>query len=128
MKIKGVELRVTPASFELADELQNEVMRALEKSDITLDTEIDANILNPLLSVAGSKEIKKLLFECCKTVLFGEETVNKDFFEKVENRELFYPIMIEVMRVNLLPFFQGLLSQFQGGGGILESIMQKKTK
>ena len=68
------------------------------------------------LSVITSKRVKDALFKCAEKALVGADKVDRSFFESVENREFYYPIMTEVIKVNLGPFFKSLGSLFGGPG------------
>jgi len=41
--------------------------------------------------------------------MFGKSKVDEDFFEDPEKRKYYYPIMMEVLKINTAPFF-GLAS------------------
>jgi hypothetical protein len=79
----------------------------LEKSDIDI-----AGLIDLVLGVAVSEEVEAALFECSARAILGTEKIDRDFFEKVENRELYYPIMVEIIKVNVGPFLKGLASKF----------------
>ena len=79
----------------------------LEKSDVDLSGLIDL-----VLGAAVSDEVQAALFSCSARALLGTDKIDSDFFEKVENRELYYPIMIEIIKVNVGPFLKGLASKF----------------
>jgi hypothetical protein len=134
MKINGKELRVTPAPFEDAIELQDAFGRALMSSPLKFDIEgldkenlMESNIseenlgsiVKGLISVVISKDLRKALFKCAERAILDQENISYDFFEEVENRSLFYPIMVEVAKVNLLPFFKNLFSK---SGDLLKTI------
>lgn len=120
MKIGNKELRITPASFDDAMALQKAVGRSLKGSKIeipgSLDDEVTSDLLsdivNMVLSVAVDDEVEAALFTCCERALIGEEKIDRDYFEDADNRQYFYPIMIEILKVNLAPFFKNLLSSF----------------
>jgi hypothetical protein len=127
MQLNGRELKITPASFAEAMALQKAIGRALkgtkfsmpsfvtgadgkidlEKSDVDLSGLIDL-----VLGAAVSDEVQACLFACSGRALLGTDKIDSDFFEKVENRELYYPIMVEIIKVNVGPFLKGLASKF----------------
>jgi hypothetical protein len=124
MKIGEKELRITPSSFEEALDLKDAVENSIRSGKIKVDAKINledplktdlgdetiGSILNSVLSIDSSKDVRERLFICAERALLGEEKINKDFFDKVENREFYYPIMLEILKVNLIPFFKGLFS------------------
>jgi len=120
-QLNGKTLNITPASFRDALSLQKAIARALKGTDLDLDTSMidgDGNGINAVitasLSVITSDEVEEKAFKCCERALYDNEKINYDFFEKEENRELYFLIMIEVLKVNLVPFFKGLSSKFSG--------------
>lgn len=116
------KLDITPASFQAANKLRRVVGQALNEKKISLGGDFDLDgllqnditgdlvggIISPLLSVVNSEQVEGAIFECAKTARYNREKIDLDFFEKPENRELFFPIMMEVAKENLAPFFAGL--------------------
>ena len=144
MELNGKRFICQPAGFEAAMELQEAVAEALkgnkldlggltgEKASNLLETDIGElsgpleTIIGMVLSVITSKRVKAALFVCCEKVLVGDDKVNKDFFELVDNRELYYPIMTEVVKVNLGPFFKRVASLFGGHGSLISAFLKQK--
>jgi hypothetical protein len=136
MQLNNKELKITPASFAEAMALQKAIGRALkgtsfkmpsivtdasgkvdlEKSDVDL-----AGIIDLVLGAAVSDEVQACLFVCSARALLGQDKIDQDFFEKVENRELYYPIMVEIIKVNVGPFLKGLVSKFGALGALAGS-------
>jgi len=129
MLIEGKELSITPAGFADVFALKRALAVALKRDGIKLDLSgisIDTDnpmasevgdiggILDSILEVATDPAVQKWLFKCCERVIYGEDKVNQDFFEEPDNRQYYYPIMIEVVKVNLSPFFLKLNSLFSG--------------
>ena len=137
MTIDGNEVLITPSSFQNAIALKRAIANALRENGVRLgldglsiDTDnplktdlpsgtID-NLIENALSVATSPEVHTALFACCETVVFGKDRLKVDlgFFddpdEGIKRREYFYPIMSEVIKVNIGPFFKNLGSVFGG--------------
>ena len=127
MQLNGMELKITPASFSDAMALQKAIGRALKGTKFTMPTmvkdakgdidlgksDIDlVGVIDLVLGVAVSDEVQACLFACSARALLGQDKIDADFFEKVEHRELYYPIMVEIIKVNVGPFFKGLASKF----------------
>ena len=120
MQIKGSELKITPAGFSDALALEKAIGRALKGTRLELPETVTAeispdmfsDIAGALLGVATSDEVEACLFKCAERALVGTDKVDRAFFEDVDNRQYFYPIMVEVIKVNVGPFFKGLGSQF----------------
>lgn len=129
MQLNGKNLTVTPGSFSEAMALQKAIGRALkgtklelpESSTIDLSPDKIGDILGMVLGVATSNEVEDCLFACSARAVLGQDKIDRDFFEKVENRELYYPIMVEVIKVNVGPFIKGLASQFGALGALVTS-------
>jgi len=139
--INGIELKITPASFGVVMGLQVSIAKALKKDGIKFDlSSLDLGkenimkmelgdigwIIEPVLSLATDEEVRKHLFECCKRALFGKDKVDEDFFDVEDgiNRKYYFPIMIEVLKVNLGPFF-GLASSLFSNLPGLSDLLQK---
>ena len=120
MQIKGSELKITPAGFSDALALEKAIGRALKGTRLELPETVTAeispdmfsDIAGALLGVATSDEVESCLFKCAERALVGTDKVDRAFFEDIDNRQYFYPIMVEVIKVNVGPFFKGLGSQF----------------
>lgn len=123
MQLNGKELKVTSASFGVVFSLKKAISDALKSGGIKIDTsgfdlekmEVGdiGGIIEMVLSLATDENVQLLLFSCCERVLLGKDKIDKDFFEPVENRQYYYPIMFEVLKVNLTPFFGQAGSLFQ---------------
>ena len=122
--IDGKEINITPASFGVVMSLFYAIARAVKENGIKLDlssldlgkenlTKMEIGdigwIIEPILSLATDEKVRDLLFDCCKRAIFDKHKINVEFFEKSGNRKYYFPIMIEVLKVNLSPFF-GLAS------------------
>ncbi len=127
MQLEGKELTITPAGFADVFTLKRALAVALKRggikfdlSGIKIDTDNPMNsdigdisfFLDAVLEVSTDPDVQKWLFKCAERALYGEDKVNQDFFEEPENREYYYPIMIEVIKINLSPFFKKLSTLF----------------
>lgn len=153
MNISGVNIHIEPASFAEAMALQKAIGRALKgqrldfegvSSDIVKkDAEgkidvasvdlsgaggIATTLLNLLLGPACSDEVEAAAMVCAKRCYLesGKDKIDADFFEKTENRGLYYPIMVEVIKANCGPFIKGLVSSFGDLGAIFAKGLQRK--
>jgi len=120
MKIGDKDFTISPSSFALTMRLQRAIANAIKGDGIKFDlSSIDLGaeniekmelgdigwIIDPILSLATNEEVQTILFECCKSALIGKDKINPDFFESEDNRKYYYPIMFEVIKTNLTPFF-----------------------
>ncbi len=126
--LKGIELNVEEGAFEDVITLQKALSDALLQKGVkfslsgiklskeALQTEVSEDnlggIIEMALSVATDKSVRKALFtlgaECTVVKDSVTQKVNPEFFEARENRKHYFPVMIEIIKVNLLPFFEGL--------------------
>lgn len=116
-------LTITLGSFKEATALQRALANALKGSvsDIKIPKSVKDDVdiggfLDSLFSVISDQEVENALFACASRSAFNGKKVDRDFFEEAENREHYYPIMLEVAKANLGPFFKGVLSKFMGPG------------
>jgi hypothetical protein len=129
MNINGKELMISPASFSDAMALQKAIGRALKGTKLELPDSVTTDvspeklgdIIGAVLNVATSDDVEAALFACASRAVYGadREKISRDFFETLENRELYYPIMVEIIKVNIGPFFKGLVSKFAAAGALL---------
>lgn len=123
MKIEGKELQITECSFDEGMELQDSIAIALADGKIDIgslaSTQDDdysnfdiGAIIQPILKVISNKRLRDALFACSKRAIYDNQKVDKDFFEEPKNRRLYYPIMLEVLKVNVGPFIESLIGQF----------------
>lgn len=152
MKISGVDFHIEPASLQEALALQKAIGRALKGQKIDLGgvssevikkdavgnidlASVDLSgaggiattIFNLLLGPVCSDEVESAAITCAKRcyVESGQkEPVDMDFFET--HRELYYPVLFEVIKVNCGPFIAGLVSSFGDLGAILGKSLKQK--
>jgi hypothetical protein len=125
-------LRITLGSFEEAIDLQDAIVGALRGNGMNVDLSENAAIenmeiggfLDAALSVIGDKKVRAALFECAGRAEYNNQKINIDFFEN--NRELYYPIMIEILKANVGPFVGGLISSLSEAGVNLENFQKQK--
>ena len=137
MKFDKTKLRITPSSFRDAKNLQNSFGKALLKNSLNLGienfnsedvlkSELSENTIGELikavLQLVVSDDVEKSLFACAERVIYDNAKIDEDYFEDVEHRTLYYPIMFEVMKVNIGPFIESLFSQFGGLSKIIKNI------
>jgi hypothetical protein len=154
MKISGVEIHIESASFADAMALQKALGRALKgqkldlsgassdiikkdaqgnidvaSTDLSGAGGIATTVFNLLLGPACSDEVESCAMACakkCYTADTEKLPIDPTFFEKVDNRGLYYPIMIEVIKANCGPFIKGLVSSFGDLGAILGKGLTQK--
>lgn len=153
MKISGVDIHIESASFADAMALQKALGRAIKGQKLDLGgisgdvikkdalgnidlASVDLSgaggiattIFNLLLGPACSDEVEQAAMTCAKKCYTepGKEKIDAEFFEKADNRALYYPVMIEVIKANCGPFIKGLVSSFGDLGAILGKGLTQK--
>lgn len=125
------DLDITLGSFDVCFELQDAVTKAIKGNSIAIPNSMDeefspSGFIDAALGTISSKEVRSCLFNCSTRATYRGAQVNQDFFEKEENRELYYPIMVEILTKNIGPFIKGLLSLFGGVGDLLKNYLKSK--
>lgn len=125
----GAKLELQHAPFSVSHKLLKVVMREL--AAVPLGLNIDVNfasdpaalaallskdvpldlLKNGLCQLIASDAIEQALGECMARCLYEGRAIGKDTFENSNARGDFLPAAWEVMKLNLLPFFSGLLSK-----------------
>lgn len=142
--LDGKELIVGPASFADAMALNEIIAKALRKNGTKFDlSSVDLknldldNIENTkigdigwaiehVLTIGTDSSIRNQLFKCAERAMFDKEKVDVDFFEKTENRKYYYPIMTEVIKINISPFLGLVSSVFSKLEGLKEKFLKSK--
>lgn len=116
----GAKLSITPASFEIANELRKAIMRALK--GVSFDgkiqdiSQMDVNILKEaIISVGSDDEIEKILFQCFARVTYDGVKIEKGLFDDLELgdklRSDYHNICWKVIEANVVkPFFSQTFS------------------
>ena len=129
-------LIVQPASFDKAMDLKDALGKALMGHPLGLsglrDTEGDGEdfvegldldkLATAALSVITDKPLRSALFDCMERVTFENVRVDREFFSVPENWQHYYPIALEVIKVNVGPFFGSLTGLFSK----VENLMRSK--
>ncbi len=141
--IDGKELVVTPADFSDVMSLKEVIVDKLQENGIKVDlSSIDIKsekladmeagdvgwILEPILTLMTDSAIRDRLFKCAERTMFDKNKVNASFFEEVENRKYYYPIMMEVLKVNISPFFGLVSSWFTNLPGLTDMLQKLKSQ
>ena len=132
----GHKLTVNLASFALASELKSTIAQELQtrvtlsgmsesvvfallagnkKAAVAALAGADVNVLwNVVLTLMGSRAIEAAVFECAKTCMLNaqgpDEKITRETFEPENARRDLIPVALEVMKENLIPFFEDLFS------------------
>lgn len=122
----GCSITINEAPFEDSINLKNSIMKELSNSGFNLDVEslkgIDFNsdidskvfskIINAVLAIDSSSVVFENIFKCLERCKYNSEKITKTTFEDTQARENYYEIIAACIKVNLLPFFKGLVLMF----------------
>ena len=71
----------------------------------------DVDVLkNLLMQLVGSPTLESVIFECLVRCTLNGTKITAETFEGEGARADFYPAAVEVLKINILPFFGNLLS------------------
>ncbi len=143
--IDGKELIISPAPFEDAMALQEVIAKAFKKDGIKIDlssVELDFEnlekiksgdigdigwIVEPVLTMLTDSTIRKHLFKCAERGLFNKLKIDENLFDAPENRKYYHQVMMEVLKVNISPFFDRVSSQLSSLPGLTELVQKLKS-
>tara|TARA_R110002126_G_scaffold34891_6_gene107628 strand:- start:620 stop:1048 length:429 start_codon:yes stop_codon:yes gene_type:complete len=136
--LDGRVIKIKMASFDDTCDMKDIIESTLAETGLDLDSlgsdkeslaDMDIDfILKPILKITSNKEFRKILFKCLERSSIDGEKITRDTFELVENRGEYYPIVLECLKVNILPFFAPLLSRFIGLKGLLKGVGNQEQK
>jgi hypothetical protein len=130
----GAKVKISPADFEDAMDLQSAILKEASKAEFSLDgvdlkSDIDlAGLIKAGMSVAASKDVREILFKCLVRCTYDGQKITKATFEPFEARKDYYEIVIACLKENLSPFFEGLLSKLSPFLGQLKQAENQKSQ
>jgi hypothetical protein len=121
----GKQVVINPAPFKDALALKQAIASEFARSDFKMDLdfggkvgslkdmEFDIAQIAKLAALVDSSEVVyKALFTCLSRCSHDKEKITEATFEPEDHRQDYYEIVLACIRVNLGPFFKGLLSKF----------------
>jgi hypothetical protein len=117
----GNTLETQAASFKHAWALTQAIAAELsgdlpEMKSSAMDKEMDMSmVLGAALRLVSSPKVYALLWPCFAPCLYNSLRVSEELFEDEKARQDFLPCVIEIVKLNVLPFMKGLdLSSLTG--------------
>lgn len=112
----GALLTVSLAPFADANRLLKAIARELAQVNFDLgDLDLkeisgkDINVLkNAVFQLVQSDAVETAVMKCAEKCLYNNERITSDTFSKEADRPAYLPVVWEVMKANLSPFFEGL--------------------
>ena len=116
---------INVADWRSAMALKNAIAKEFSASDFDLSGidaksikdigNLDLNVITPFLKVImqvdSSEAVNAAIMQCLAKSTYNSERITADTFEDTEARADYYEIVFECLKVNLLPFFGGLISK-----------------
>lgn len=110
----GAILKITPAAFEVAEELFQCVLAELKGVKLDPQAEVDVNMYKDSLSVLlSSKRVRTAVWECMKRATYNDVKIDKDTFEPEAAREDYLKVCLEVAQLNVGPFMKNLYAELR---------------
>lgn len=123
----GRELQVTLSPFKISKTLFQAMLDELRVMEVNPDTNIDTNFWkNAFCAGFSSKKVEICLNECFERAIIDKVKVGDDSFEKVEHRDDYLAVCLEVARVNVSPFTKTLFAEFSLFTEKMQSFLQSK--
>lgn len=134
---KQIKIVINPAESEAAFALKNAIHAKvkLPKLDLSgvrtsvfesvkdLDIEDFATtVVETMLVVDADKAVNEALLACLAKCTYNSEKITMRTFDSVDARKDYYRIVRECIKVNIIPFYEGLISELKQG---LELIVKK---
>ena len=112
----GSTLKVAPAAFPASKRLYQAILKEMKGVQIYSLAELPTVLKDVFCLGFASPEIEKCLYECFKNCTIdsggGEIRITEDSFERVEARQDYIQVCIEVAEENVRPFLKSLYAQY----------------
>lgn len=114
----GAVLDITLLPYEEAWDISQRITKVLETIDIDIKA-IDfknpsysdvIGFKGPLFNILSSKEVLEAAKICLTRCTYNGLKIDSMTFEARESRKDFLPVMYHVLKENISPFFEGLIS------------------
>lgn len=124
----GAVLKINAAPWAEAKALYKAMLK--EMRDVEINTKSEALDLYKNLFCVGfaSNEIEACLAQCLKRCTYNDLKIDNDTFEKVETREDYVTVCVEVAKENVFPFLKSLYAEFQRISVMIEGSQASRQK
>lgn len=101
---------------ELSASLPGLKIDSLDPAEL-LEKDIDlGKFISVILRLVASKPVYAALWPCFASCLYNTEKIDRSTFETPKSRPDFIPCVLEILKLNVLPFIKGLdLASFASG-------------
>lgn len=98
---------------QLGESLPGFKLDSLDAEALQQDIDV-GKMLGVVAQLISSKEIFSLVWPCMKPCLYNEQRIEQDLFQDARTRPDFLPCVVEIIKLNVVPFIKGLdLSSLQ---------------
>lgn len=108
----GNSLTIHPAPFKLAKALYLAVIEETKNVEISSKSDMVGIFRGIFLGGLASPRIDAALGSCLAYAIYNELKIDADTFEKVERREDYPTVCLEVAYENVYPFLKNLSAQY----------------
>lgn len=118
----GAKVVINEADYGDAMALKSAIQREVAASGLKFDFDLNKPIsgqklpidamVAAALSADSSEAVQAALFKCLIRCTYNSEKITKDTFNPKAARPDYYPIVVECIKENILPFYAGLTSSF----------------
>lgn len=114
----GAMLEITLLSFESAMDLMQLTAEEIRKLGIdikglnlrTILEQEHTTLIGPVCSLLSSRVLREEIKKCWDRATYNNVKIDSSTFEKAENRGDYLFVSYHLLKANLLPFFQNLIS------------------
>lgn len=122
----GAVLKVQAASFEDAKTLYQAVLEESKSLEFKSGLDVSELLKSLLAYTFASKRIESALWVCFQNCIYnggaGDLKIDKDTFQKVEAREDYPIVCLEVAEENIRPFTKSLSVVFNRIAGMIGNV------
>lgn len=104
----GAKIIINPASFETAQNLWSAVEKIASQENI----KVGGGMINLVMAIDSFPEFKQALWPCLIRCTRNDIKIEKSTFEDVEVRKEYYEIIAPCVEINISPFVESLISEF----------------
>lgn len=108
----GKKLEIDIAPIEVGLNLYRAIVIECKHADLDITIAAEDTLMTLLmknkeavLNILSSEIVLEAVKDCCPRVVYDKQRFSMDLFEKVENRQDFIPLMVNVAIENIRPFF-----------------------
>lgn len=124
----NVAIIVNPAPMEQAIALKCAIEAKVKQSgkdishiagSLQIGGMLDPAIIDLILALASDIDINKYIMDCLERCTYNKNKITSRTFDDVNARKDYYKIALECIKVNIWPFYEGLISEWTAKTGTI---------